>query len=155
MQSRDLLTATPGPVGDVGLLVLRLGAGAVFIAHGYGDVFDAGISANIQNYRDAGIPLPVVSAPFTALVQLIGGALILVGFLTRLWAAGLVIVMVGALLFVHWGEPLVMGPDGSGSGFAFIMGISSVALLILGPGRLSVDALLLGGSRVARPQPTS
>lgn len=155
MHVRDLLAAAPTSFSDVGLGVMRFGVGAVFLAHGYGDVFDAGISTNVQNYRDAGIPLPAVSAPYTATVQLIGGAMIVIGFLTRVWVAALFVVMAGALLFVHWGEPLVMGPDGSGSGFAFIMGISSVALLILGPGRLSVDALLLGGSRVARPQPTS
>lgn len=142
MESRMLLTAAPGSIADVGQLVLRLGVGAVFVAHGYGDVFGAGIAANIQNYRDAGIPLAMVSAPFTALIQLIGGALMIAGALTRVWAAGLAFVMSGALVLVHWGEPLVLGPDGSGSGFAFIMGIASVVLLLTGPGRFSVDAML-------------
>lgn len=142
MESRMLLTAAPGSIAYVGQLVLRLGVGAVFVAHGYGDVFGAGISANIQNYRDAGIPLAMVSAPFTALIQLIGGALVIAGALTRVWAAGLAFVMAGALVFVHWGEPLVLGPDGSGSGFAFIMCIASVVLLLTGPGRFSVDAML-------------
>lgn len=142
MESRMLLTAAPGSIADVGQLVLRLGVGAVFVAHGYGDVFAAGIAANIQNYRDAGIPLAMVSAPFTALIQLIGGALVIAGALTRVWAAGLAFVMAGALVFVHWGEPLVLGPDGSGSGFAFIMGIASAGLLLTGPGRFSVDAML-------------
>lgn len=142
MQSRMLLTAAPGSLVDVGQLVLRLGVGVVFVAHGYGDVFGAGITANIQNYRDAGIPLAMASAPFTALIQLIGGALLIVGVLTRVWAAGLAFVMAGALVFVHWGEPLVLSQDGSGSGFAFIMGIASVVLLLAGPGRFSVDAIL-------------
>lgn len=150
MELRPLLTTVPNHVGDTGLLMLRLGVGAVFVAHGYGDVFDAGIAANIGNYRDAGIPLPEVSAPFTAVGQLVGGALIMLGLLTRLWAASLVIVMVGAVVFVHWGEPLVFQPDGSGSGFAFIMGVASLALLLLGPGRFSVDALLTGAQSPAR-----
>ncbi len=50
--------------------------------------------------------------------------------------------MAGALFFVHLGEPLVMGQDGSGSGFAFIMCAASIALLLAGPGRFSVDHLL-------------
>ena len=152
MKLGTLLIATPDRMTDASLVVLRLGVGAVFVAHGYGDVFEAGIAANIQNYRDAGIPLAVLSAPFTALTQLIGGVLIVFGFLTRLWAAALVVVMAGALIFVHWGEPLVMNPDGSGSGFAFIMGAASLTLLLSGPGRLSVDAQV-GGDRTAMRQP--
>lgn len=126
-------------VNDVGLLVLRLGVAAVFIAHGWGDVVEAGVSTNVQNYQDAGIPLAAVSAPFTAYLQLFGGILFLFGVLTRLISAGFVVVMVGALFFVHLGESLVMGQDGSGAGFAFIMCAASIALLLTGPGRFSID----------------
>ncbi len=91
---------------DFGLLVLRLAVAAVFIPHGWGDVFDAGVSTNIQNYRDAGIPLPALSAPFAAYVQLVGGILFLCGALTRPLSAGFMVVMAGALLYVHRGEPL-------------------------------------------------
>ncbi|MGH4016656.1 MAG: DoxX family protein [Pseudonocardiaceae bacterium] len=128
-------------VTDAGLLVLRLAVAAVFIAHGWGDVFEAGVSANVQNYQDAGIPLAAVSAPFTAYIQLFGGILFLFGVLTRPISAGFVIVMAGALFFVHLGESLVMGQDGSGSGLAFIMGAASLALLLAGPGRFSIDHL--------------
>lgn len=142
MTVTEFLSATKPTAIDAGLLVLRAGSGVVFLAHGYGDVFGAGITANVANYRDAGIPLAALSAPFTALVQLIGGALLIIGLLTRVWAACLTCVMVGALIFVHWGEPLVLNQDGSGSGFAFIMGIASSALLLLGPGRFSLDTVL-------------
>ncbi len=141
MINRVLVGGAHPVVSDVGLLVLRLAVAAVFIAHGWGDVFDAGVSTNIQNYQDAGIPLAAVSAPFTAYIQLVGGILFLFGALTRLISVGFVIVMAGALFFVHLGEPLVMGQDGSGSGFAFIMCAVSIALLLAGPGRFSIDHL--------------
>ena len=51
--------------------------------------------------------------------------------------------MAGALIYVHRGEPLAIQPDGSGFGFAFIMGAASLALLLAGPGRFSVDRLLV------------
>ena len=106
---------------DVGLLILRLAIAAVFVRHGWSDVFESGVSTNVQNYADAGIPLAGLSAPFAAYMQLLGGFLVAVGALTRPVSLGLTIVMAGALVFVHRGESLVMGQDGSGSGYAFIM----------------------------------
>jgi len=141
MITRVISGSAPPGATNAGLLVLRLAVAAVFIRHGWGDVFEAGVSNNIQNYRDAGIPLAAVSAPFTAYIQLFGGILFLFGALTRPISAGFVIVMAGALVFVHRGESLVMGQDGSGSGFAFMMCAASIALLLVGPGRFSIDHL--------------
>jgi len=142
MITRVISGSAPPGATNAGLLVLRLAVAAVFIRHGWGDVFEAGVSNNIQNYRDAGIPLAAVSAPFTAYIQLFGGILFLFGALTRPISAGFVIVMAGALFFVHRGESLVMGQDGSGSGFAFMMCAASIALLLVGPGRFSIDHLI-------------
>jgi len=130
------------PTHDAALVALRCAAAAVFVAHGAGDLFDAGISANVDNYTGAGIPLPALSAPFAALVQFFGGLALIVGLLTRPVAAGLTVVMGGALIWVHRGESLVMGQDGSGSGYAFAMGAIALAILLLGPGRFSADHVL-------------
>jgi len=127
---------------DAGLLILRLAVAAVFIAHGWGDVVEAGVSTNIANYQEAGIPLAAVSAPFAAYIQLFGGILVAFGILTRAISVGFIIVMLGALVFVHPGEALVMGQDGTGSGFAFIMCAASITLLLAGPGRFSLDHVL-------------
>ena len=144
--NRNVVKAVSGPpsalVTDIGLLILRLAVAAVFIAHGWGDVVDAGVSTNVENYRGAGIPLPEVAAPFAAYVQLFGGILVAFGVLTRPLSLGFVIVMAGALIFVHRGEPLVMSQDGSGSGFAFIMCAASILLLLAGAGRFSLDRVL-------------
>ncbi len=143
---RSVLNAVTGVSSrlatDIGLLVLRLAVAAVFIVHGWGDVFEAGVSTNVENYRGAGIPLPELAAPFAAYVQLFGGMLVAFGALTRPLSAGFIVVMAGALIFVHRGESLVMGQDGSGSGYAFIMCAASIMLLLAGPGRFSVDRLL-------------
>jgi len=142
MNQLRFLTEQSRVVNDVGLLVLRLAVAAVFVAHGFSDVFEAGVSTNIQNYRDAGIPLAALAAPYTAYVQLVGGIVFLFGALTRPLSAGFIVVMAGALVFVHRGEPLVMQQDGSGAGFAFIMCAASIALLLVGPGRFSIDNLI-------------
>jgi putative oxidoreductase len=129
---------------DAGLLVLRLAAGAIFVAHGWADVTqEGGAGANIPLYREVGIPLAEVSAWFGGYMQLIGGGLLVLGVLTRVAAAGLVAVMGGALVFVHAGEQIVLAPDGSGSGFALAMFAIALCLLGAGPGRLSLDHVLL------------
>jgi putative oxidoreductase len=139
-----LLTDLPPAAADTGVLLLRLAVATVFIAHGWGDVFDAGVSNNVENYREAGIPFPELTAPYTAYIQLVGGFLLAFGALSRPLAAGFIVAMAGALIYVHRGEPLTIQPDGSGFGFAFIMGAASLALLLLGPGRFSVDRLFVG-----------
>jgi putative oxidoreductase len=148
-----------GLASDAGLLLLRAGVGVIFIAHGWGDASQPGGAAtNIENYRGAGIPLPEVSAWFGAYMQLVGGIAVIAGVLTRLAGAGLAVVMAGALIFVHPGEPLVMGQDGSGSGFALIMLAASLALVGAGAGRFSLDRLLARWAPVGRagaPSPSS
>jgi putative oxidoreductase len=137
---------------DTGLLLLRLGVGVIFIAHGWGDASQPGGAAtNIENYRGAGIPLPELSAWFGAYMQLLGGIAVVAGALTRVVGAGLAVVMAGALIFVHPGEPLVMGQDGSGSGFALIMLAASLALLGTGAGRFSLDWVLARRASSSRP----
>jgi putative oxidoreductase len=152
-KARSLSDNTQRLVSDLGLLLLRLAVGVVFIAHGWGDVSqEGGAAANIENYRAASIPLPELSAWFGAYMQLIGGIVVLFGALTRLISAGFAVVMAGALIFVHSGEALVMGQDGSGSGFAFIMFAASIALMGTGAGRFSLDRVLAGRqARSARP----
>jgi putative oxidoreductase len=127
---------------DIGLLVLRAIVGIIFVVHGAGDIFEAGVSSNVENYREAGIPLPALSAPFAAYVQFLGGLALIAGLLSRLVTLGMVVVMAGALVFVHAGEPIPIGQDGSGSGFALIMGAASLAIVLAGPGRFSLDHLI-------------
>ena len=141
MQQLRLLVGPSPVLNDLGLLILRLAVALVFIMHGWTLIFDVGVSNVIQNFREAGIPLAELSAPFTAYIELFGGILFVLGALIRPLSAGFVIVMAGALFFVHLGEPLV-SPEGESSGLAFLLLAASITLLFAGGGRFSIDHLL-------------
>ena len=72
-----------------------------------------------------------------AITEFVGGICILFGFLTRFWAAGLVIDMTVAVVKVH----LVNGFFWTKGGFEFVLtlGIIALVLLMTGPGSLSMD----------------
>jgi putative oxidoreductase len=87
-----------------------------------------------------GIPLPAVAAVFAAVVELAGGAALLLGVATVVAGALVVLDMLGAFLLVHIGNGVFV-TDG---GFELVWAIAAAALVLVavGPGRFSVDAAL-------------
>src|SRR5207245_10415012 len=82
---------------------------------------------------------------FLWIIEPAGGLGLLVGFLTRLAALGLVIVMLGAIQFlitkVH---RKFTGENAAGWEFEFMLLIVALALAILGGGKYALDRVILG-----------
>ncbi|MBY8852969.1 DoxX family protein [Saccharothrix sp. MB29] len=68
---------------DVAALIGRIGVGVVFIAHGWQKVAEWGLDGTATAFAGMGVPLPTLSAWFAAIVELGGGALLLLGAATR------------------------------------------------------------------------
>jgi len=130
---------------DVGLAVLRVITGIVFAAHGGQKLFVHGFEGVGGAFGQMGVPLPGVTGPLVALVELLGGLALIFGLLTRLAAFGLSVVMLGAILMVHLAGGFFLP---SGVEFALSLFGVAVALALIGPGRFSLDAVL--GRRRAR-----
>lgn len=130
---------------DVGLLVLRLAIGIVMFAHGYQKVFGFGIAGITQAFTQMGVPMPAISAPLVAFVELLAGLALILGILTRLAAIPIAIDMVGAILLVHLKNGFFLP---QGYEFAFTVMMSAIALSLLGAGGYSVDAALERRKRV-------
>ena len=137
-------TATPRQV-DLGLLLLRVALGIVFMTHGGQKLFVMGLAGVTGGFTQMGIPAPGLTAPLVALVEFGGGLALLLGLLTRLAALGIAVDMLGAMFFVHLknGFFLPMGYE-----FVLVLFLVAATLLITGAGAYSIDARLGARSKV-------
>lgn len=123
-------------------IVLRLVVGGIFLAQGYrkalaDEQLPHGLDALTTVVAAKRLPAPRALALLVAWVELIGGLLVLIGLLTRLALIPLAAITGIAAVAFKRQEGFFGGWDWPLSVFA-----SSIALLLLGPGRYSIDALL-------------
>ena len=71
--------------------------------------------------------------------ELVGGIALACGFLTRLAALGILVIMIGAIARVHWPHGFDIQHGGFEYNFAIIM--MCLCLVLGGPGPLAVDHL--------------
>jgi putative oxidoreductase len=90
-----------GKSQSLGIAVLRIVVGIVFLAHGYQKVFKFGFHGVAGMLGHMGIPAPAVAAVVLMIVEFVGGILLVTGLATRLPAALLAIDMLVAILAVH------------------------------------------------------
>ena len=148
------LFATTAPASSI-LIRLLVGL-AVFFPEGiqkliFPELLGAGRFANI------GIPFPDVMGPFVGVIEIVSGALIILGLFTRLAAIPLIVIMIVAIVSTK--IPILLGydfwifhlPKASRYGFWSMMHeartdlcmlLGSLYLLIAGGGAWSLDALM-------------
>lgn len=129
------------------LLLVRVVVGIVFLTSGWGKLQH--LDGVTEFFRSLGIPFAEVQAPFVAGVELVGGALVLVGLGTRLAAVPLFFTMVVAIATAKWGDL-----EGFGS-FVRLSEVDYAVLFVVlfgfGAGPLSLDALIAKKQPVASP----
>lgn len=145
---------------SLGLLVLRLVLGGIFVAHGYPKLFGGqgesahladvtkstlgegfveqvehgGVGATAGMMESLGLPNAKAAGWAVALVEFVGGLALILGFATRPMAAALAFSQAVAINKVHASEGLVGGYEYN---IALIGG--TAALAIAGPGKIALD----------------
>lgn len=134
---------------EYGITVLRITLGLVFVMHGYVGGFVFGPAGLAGFNASKGIPLPTVTAWFVILGHFLGGASLVLGYLTRLGALVHVVIMGGAVFFVHFSEGFFLHGKivdvaagkaiTGGYEYSLVLLMASVAILLLGSGPLALD----------------
>jgi putative oxidoreductase len=124
---------------QLGIAILRIVVGIVFLAHGVQKLFVTGFGGVTHTFQGIGIPSPHIAAIVVTLVELVGGIALILGLLARYAAVLLVIDMAVAIWKVH----LHNGFFSSKGGYEFPLTLlaACVALALAGPGSPALDKL--------------
>ena len=141
----------PPVTGQSSILIIRLMAGSVFVWEGL--LKFVYVNQGVGRFSKLGFPFPEITAHFVAIVEIVGGLLLIFGLLTRLMAFYFIVQMFVAILStkisLYLGTsplPLPVVPPKIGiwavlhevrSEYAQLL--TCLFLLIEGPGRRSLD----------------
>jgi putative oxidoreductase len=129
---------------DLGLLIIRLVIGILFIGHGAQKLFGwfggYGLKGTGGWFDSIGMKPGVTMALLAGLAEFLGGILLAVGLFTPLAALMIAGTMLMAIVKVH-------APNGfwsTSNGYEYNLTLIAVAvgLALIGPGKYAIDAIL-------------
>ncbi|MEN9419926.1 MAG: putative oxidoreductase MhqP [Pseudomonadota bacterium] len=144
--SNTLVTRLMSTDDGTAALALRVPVGIIFAAHGAQKLFGwfggYGLDGTGQFFGSIGLNPGYLMALLAGLAEFVGGLALVAGVLVRPAAAALAFTMLVAIFAVHFSKGFFM--SSGGYEYALALFAASVALLLSGGGRLSVDRALSG-----------
>jgi putative oxidoreductase len=137
-----LLTSVGSRLDSPFLLIVRLYWGVQMAQTGWGKLHNLERVTNF--FTTLGIPAPGVNAVFIAILEFAGGILFALGLGSRLIA----LLFVGDMIVAYYAadrEALLSffsNPDKFAAATPFVFLVASLIVLIFGPGKYSLDAIL-------------
>ena len=120
---------------DYAALILRIGLGSMFIAHGLLKVMVFTLPGTVAFFEQVGFP--GWTAYIVTFAEIGGGALLLAGVAVRAVSIALLPILLGAT-FVHFGSGWVFSNPNGGWEYPAFLSLAAVVQALLGPGRFAV-----------------
>lgn len=124
--------------------ILRIVTGFLFAAHGWQKFNEFTIAGTQASFAQMGVPAANLVAPVIATLELVGGAALILGVLTRVFGVLLAADMLGALVLVH--APAGIFAATGGYELVLILAAAALTVALVGAGKVSVDKALFGRS---------
>lgn len=125
---------------DAGILILRIAVGVVMIAHGYNHIWGGGkIAGTARWFESLGMKPGILHAWTASVTELVCGAMLILGFLQPLAAAGVIGVMLVALITNHLKNGFFIFRPGEGYEYVLTLLLTGLALAGIGAGKWSID----------------
>ena len=125
---------------DLAILLIRIVCGLAFIQHGFGKI------QHPLTWMGPEATIPAIFQALAAISEFGGGIALVLGFLTRLGALGIGCTMTVAVI-MHgfiFGDPFVNLTGGHSFEPAIVYLVIAILLMIIGPGRFSLDRIIFG-----------
>jgi putative oxidoreductase len=123
-----------------GLLMLRLCLGLFLAYHGYNKVFGGGgLSGTAGWFGSIGMKWPTWQARLAATTEIGAGVMLAAGLLTPLAAAGIIGVMLVAIVVAHGKVGFFIFLPNQGWEYCATIALGALAVGIMGPGQWSLD----------------
>ena len=128
------------PQFNLAALVLRAVFGLFLAYHGYNKVFGGGgLSGTARWFGSIGMRWPIWQARLAAATEIGAGVLLAAGFVTPLAAAGVVGVMVVAIVTCHWKVGFFVFLPNQGWEYCASIAVAAFCVAATGPGDWSMD----------------
>jgi putative oxidoreductase len=129
---------------DLAILLIRLGVGVTFAAHGAQKAFGWWGGPGLKGWQGAvasmGFRPVALFAALSILAELVGGLMLAAGIATPAAAAVLLAQSIVIILKVHWAHGFFSGKGGFE--FPLLLAVGAVAVGVAGPGQVSLDRLI-------------
>lgn len=141
--SGSLFAAVSADQVDAGLLVLRLCLGLFLVVHGYNKIFGAsGLSGTAAWFSSIGFKWPALQARLAAATEIGAGLMFAVGLITPFAAAGIIGIMLVAIVVAHWKIGFFVFHPGQGWEYCATIALGALAVGMIGPGSWSIDHVI-------------